>query len=152
MIEIHMRSINSDDRKQWEELWAAYNAFYGREGETALSATVISITWERLLNPKEPVFGLVAEKSDALIGLAHFVFHRNLIQTSDTCYMQDLFTAPDARGSGVAQRLIKKIGETCRKHGVSDIYWHTHSDNVDARRLYDRIATNTDFLVYRVKV
>ena len=152
MTEVYVRSIISDDRKQWEELWAAYNAFYGREGETALSITVVSTTWERLLNPMEPVFGFVAEKSDALIGLAHFVFHRNLIQTSDTCYMQDLFTAPDARGSGVAQRLVETIGETCRKRGVRDIYWHTRSDNVAARRLYDRIATNTDFLVYRAKI
>ena len=152
MTEIHVRSINFDDRKQWEELWAAYNAFYGREGETALSKTVVSTTWERLLTPEEPVFGVVAEKSDGLIGLAHFVFHRNLIQTSDTCYMQDLFTAPESRGSGVAQLLVETIRETCRKRGVSDIYWHTRSDNVGARRLYDRIATNTDFLVYRVKV
>ena len=147
---VSVRSPIPSDRSAWENLWSQYNAFYGREGDKALSQTIIETTWTRLLDNGEPVFGLLAERNEEVIGLAHIVFHRNLIQVADTCYMQDLFTDPSARGGGVAQALIGAVGDFCREKGVSDIYWHTHNDNRVARSLYDRMAQNTDFLVYRV--
>ena len=79
------------------------------------------------------------------------IFHRNLSQMADTCYMQDLFTDPDARGGGVAQALVSAVDDLCRARGVSNIYWHTHKDNHVARKFYDRVSRNTDFPVYRIK-
>lgn len=149
MTDFATRSVRSDDRAAWEDLWAQYNAFYGREGETALSEGIVDSTWTRLLDQNEPVHCLVSESGRTLIGLAHFVFHRNLIQIENTCYMQDLFTLKAARGQGVARALIEAVGEACRKHGVLDIYWHTHASNATARALYDRLSRNTDFVVYR---
>ena len=152
MTDVQTRSLRATDREQWEALWADYNAFYGRVGATALSERVIATTWARLLCSGEPVVGAVAEQEGELVGLAHCIFHRNMIQVSDTCYLQDLFTAPSARGFGLAQRLVAKMFAICEEHGVQDMYWHTQTSNSTARRLYDRIATNTDFLVYRVKL
>lgn len=123
------------DFSAWSDLWAQYNAFYGRVGETALQPDVIATTWARLLDNDELVFGLLAELDNQLIGIAHIVFHRNLIQIAETCYLQDLFTAPQARGHGVARSLIHELYEVCRRRGVYDVYWHTHESNVAARRL-----------------
>ncbi len=150
MVDLVLRPVRGGDKAGWQDLWAQYNAFYGREGDTALPASIVDATWDRLLDEGEPVFGLVAERGGILIGLTHFVFHRNLIQIAETCYIQDLFTAETARGLGVARKLIEAVGCACRARGVGDIYWHTHSSNATARALYDRIATNTDFLVYRL--
>jgi len=149
---ISIRPLHRDDRAGWEDLWARYNAFYGREGDTALESEVVGTAWKRLQTEDEPVFGLVAEQDGALLGLAHFVFHRNLIRIADTCYMQDLFTAEASRGLGIARLLIDGVAEACRAHGVNDIYWHTQASNKTARALYDRLARNTDFLVYRTDV
>lgn len=85
------------------------------------------------------------------VELAHVVFHPNLIQREPTCYMQDLFTVPEARGAGVAGALIEAVCSLCRARGAVDVYWHTHESNHAARCLYDRVARNTDFLVYRIK-
>jgi GNAT superfamily N-acetyltransferase len=114
-----------------------------------LPLPVIETTWSRLLDPSEPVHGLVADNGMQLVGLAHVVFHRNLLQVRDTCYLQDLFTIPEMRGRGVAQSLIQAVSELCVAREVTDIYWHTHDSNAAARRLYDRIALDTGFVVYR---
>ncbi len=152
MTDLLIRPVRDGDRACWQDLWAQYNAFYGREGNAALAADIVDTTWHRLLDDSEPMYGLVAELDGALIGLTHFVFHRNLIRISETCYMQDLFTAEIARGLGVGRKLVEAIGDACRMRGVDDIYWHTHSSNARARELYERLALNTDFLVYRLRL
>lgn len=150
--ELSIRPIGQDDRGGWETLWQGYNAFYGRHGDTALTPEVIQSTWSRLLSPTEPVHGLVAEADGRLVGLGHFIFHRNTIYIEDTCYLQDLFTSPECRGRGVARQLIETAYQACRARGVTSIYWHTHSSNTTAMALYDKLARNTGFAVYRAKV
>ncbi len=146
---VPIRPLGHSDRYAWEKLWADYNAFYGRAGDTALPAEVVDASWARLLDPLEETHGLAAERDGELIGLAHFIFHRNMIQIAKTCYLQDLFTASHARGLGIGRSLIETVCEYCRANGITDIYWHTHAENVLARTLYDSVAHNTDFLVYR---
>lgn len=136
---------------QWETLRSEYNAFYECSGDNALPSEVVETTWTRLIDPSEPVEGLIAQYDGVLVGLAHVVFHRNLIQITDTCYMQDLFTRSKARGQGVASALIHSVCRICQAKGPTDVYWHTHAANAAARRQYDRVAQNTDFLVYRIK-
>lgn len=146
-----IRPIRSQDHKQWRALWKSYNAFYGREGTNALPENVIQTTWSRLMSEAEPIHGLVAESDRRLFGLAHIIFHPNTIHIEDTCYLQDLFTEEECRGRGVARQLVEAVHETCRSRGVSSIYWHTHESNTTARLLYDKLATNTGFLVYRAE-
>ena len=152
MEEIVIRSIQTADRTQWQRLWAQYNAYYGRSGEAALTKAVVDTTWERLLDDAEPVHGLIATQGPTSVGLAHYIFHQNTIQIDDTCYLQDLFTAEFIRGAGIGRKLIEEVAARCRERGVKDMYWHTHSNNRTARRLYDKLSSNTEFLVYRRKL
>ena len=140
------------DKGAWMDLWAQYNAFYGRKGDTALPQDVIEATWTRILDPESSVDGLVASVGGTLVGIAHVAFHHNLIQLQQTCYMQDLYTAPDARGLGVARALIAGVAQLCRSRRVGDVYWHTQAENSVARHLYDQVARDTNFVVYRMKV
>lgn len=140
------------DKDSWMGLWAQYNAFYGRKGDTALPQELVDATWRRILDPESSVDGLVASVSGKLVGLAHVAFHDNLIQLKQTCYMQDLFTVPDARGLGVARALIDGVAQLCRSRRVSDVYWHTQAENTVARSLYDQVGRDTNFVVYRMNV
>src|SRR5256885_2553974 len=74
---LQIRPVTQADHHQWLPLWQGYNAFYGRAGETALPEGITQATWERFLNPLEPVFALVAESEGELVGLAHYLFHRS---------------------------------------------------------------------------
>lgn len=147
-----IRDISQSDEREWCALWAQYNQFYGRSGPTALPEHVIQSTWSRFLDPNEPVYCLVAALNGRLVGLAHYIFHRNTITVENTCYLQDLFSDPEQRGQGVGRALMKAFYERAEQAGTIGVYWHTQASNIAAMRLYDKVATNTQFVVYRHSV
>jgi len=146
---VMIREVQSGDYPQWKQLWAGYNAFYDRSGPTALSAEIVDTTWQRFLDPAEPVHALVAEQRGQLVGLAHYLFHRSTIQTQFTCYLQDLFTAQQARGAGIGQKLIIAVYKCAESAGSPKVHWQTHETNVTAMRLYNKVAERSGFVVYR---
>jgi len=143
-----VRPIAPSDRAAWDPLWDGYNAFYGREGATALPAAVTATTWARFFDPEEPVFALVAESGGALLGLAHYLFHRSTTRVERLCYLNDLFTVPAARGRGVGRALIEAVYAEARRAGSKRVYWQTHTTNAAGRLLYDKLATHAGFVVY----
>ena len=148
--DVRVRPIEARDREAWTPLWAGYNAFYGRSGPTALPPQVIDTTWRRFFDADEPVHALVAEDSDGrLVGLVHYLYHRSTISIAPTCYLQDLFTDPAARGKGVGRALIEAVYAQAKAAGSSRVYWLTHETNAPAMLLYDQVATKSGFLVYR---
>ena len=104
--------------------------------------------WERFCDPLEPVHCLVAVEDGQVVGLAHYLFHRSTSRKADVCYLQDLFTAEQARGRGIGRMLIEAVAEAARHYGSSRLYWQTKSDNDTARVLYDKVADYTGFIVY----
>jgi GNAT superfamily N-acetyltransferase len=68
------------------------------------------------------------------------------------CYLQDLFTAPQARGQGVAGALIEYVAGWARARECNRVYWSTHHTNATARRLYDRVAVNRGFILYQISL
>jgi GNAT superfamily N-acetyltransferase len=146
---VRIRPVVAADLAAWTSLWDGYNAFYGRQGPTALPAETTRVTWARLLDDDEAVHALVAECSGRLVGLAHYLFHRSTILVEPTCYLQDLFTAEAARGKGVGRALIEAVYQRAKLAGAGRVYWQTHETNAAAMRLYDGIAERSGFVVYR---
>jgi GNAT superfamily N-acetyltransferase len=144
-----VRPVAVVDHDRWLPLWEGYNAFYGRSGPTALAADVTQTTWARFLDADEPVHALVAEHDGRLLGLVHYLFHRSTTSIGPVCYLQDLFTDPDARGRGIGRALIEAVYEHAGVAGASRVYWQTHVTNRTARRLYDAVAEDSGFIVYR---
>jgi GNAT superfamily N-acetyltransferase len=145
---VRVRPAGEDDFDGWRPLWDGYNAFYGREGPTALPEAVTRTTWARLLDPAEPMHALVAEAEGRLVGLAHSVDHRSTNRVEPVRYLQDLYTAADVRGRGVGRALIERLYADAREAGIRRVYWHTHEGNATARRLYDGVAAHAGFIVY----
>ena len=56
-----------------------------------------------ILRAGEPVYALVAEIEGRIVGLTHYIFHRNTTRIELTCYLQDLFTLPSERGKGIGR-------------------------------------------------
>lgn len=144
-----IRPVTPADFAQWLPLWDGYNAFYGRSGPTALPAGITRSTWQRFLDPDEPVYALVAERDGRLLGLTHYLFHRSTIHIELISYLQDLYTGESARGQGIGRALIEEVAARSRAAGAARVYWLTHESNQTARRLYDTLATNSGFIVYR---
>jgi GNAT superfamily N-acetyltransferase len=145
---VTVRPAQQADFAAWKPLWDGYNAFYGREGATALRPEITRTTWQRFFDPGEPVFALVAEAEGQLLGLTHYLYHRSTTRIELTCYLQDLFTAEAARGRGIGRALIQGVYEQAKSAGITRVYWQTHKSNAAGRLLYDKVARHAGFLVY----
>ncbi|HEY5710335.1 MAG TPA: GNAT family N-acetyltransferase [Allosphingosinicella sp.] len=139
---IAIAPLEAGDRAAWEELARGYHAFY----ENVEPDERYAETWRQLM-AGERLHGLAARLDGRVVGIAHFLFHPQS-WSNDACYLQDLFTAEDARGRGVATALIEAVAEAARARGAAKFYWLTRDRNVRARALYDRIARFKGFLRY----
>lgn len=146
---IHIRVPTQADHDPWRKLWDCYNAFYGRSGGAALPDDVTQTTWARFFDPDEPVHALVAERGGQIVGLVHYIYHRSTISLGPTCYLQDVYTDEVVRGRGVGRALIGAVYEKAQAAGTGRVYWHTHRTNKLAMELYDRVAEDSGFVVYR---
>jgi GNAT superfamily N-acetyltransferase len=67
--------------------------------------------------------------------------------------MNDLFVAPEARGSGTAEALIEACRVECAAHGAGKLTWQTATDNERAMKVYDRVgATRESWVDYWLPV
>ena len=114
-----------------------------------LDPAITAATWQRFFDGYEPVHALVAEREGRLLGLAHYLFHRSTTAIGPNCYLQDLFTLEAARGLGVGRALIEEVYRRAQAAGSPRVYWLTQEGNAVARRLYDKVAELSGFIVYR---
>lgn len=146
MAGLVIRPLAIEDEADWRRLWSAYLAFY----ETVLPEEIYRSTFARLTGGGPCDFGgLVAVLDGRAVGLAHYLFHRSCWTLNDICYLQDLYADPDVRGTGIGRALIEAVYEKAGEAGAPEVYWMTQEFNATARRLYDRIAEKTPFIIYQ---
>jgi len=141
-----IRPLAPGDRAGWDMLYAGYAAFY-RVDQTD---TMRDRVWSWLMDPGHAVTGFVAETDGQLTGLAHCRAFARPLSASTGGFLDDLFVAPAARGTGSAEALIAAL----RAHGVAQgwsvLRWITAADNARARAVYDRVATQTRWVTYDI--
>lgn len=145
MTETTIRKAQSSDEARWRILWQGYLDFY----RSTVPEPTTTETWRRILDPASSIESLVAVKSGEVIGICNYLYHDSTWSTQPTCYLQDLFVDPQARGGGAARKLILACEDEARKKGASRVYWLTQEYNAPARSLYDTITQRTSFIVYR---
>lgn len=141
---VTVRPIEAGDAARWRELFTAYGVFY----ETAFSDEVLDGVWAWLMDAHHPLRCLVAVRGNRVVGFAHVREQPDTFTASPGWYLDDLYTEPEARGSGAGTALITAIEQHARAHGGGTVRWITALDNEPAQRVYDRLATRTTWITY----
>ena len=143
-----IRAIVEKDKDQWLKLWAGYLEFY----KSTISPEQTELTWKRLLNNEQKMFGFVAESEEGVIGFTHCLFRPSTWTETDYCYLEDLFVDPNIRGKGIGRALMNKVIELAKEKNSKRVYWTTQEFNKTARFLYDSITPVSEFVQYRLPI
>ncbi len=147
MIEsdLRVRPLEARDESAWRRLWTGYLEYY----ESSVEEEVYRETFRRLLSGADHEYRcLLAILDDRPVGLAHYLFHRSCWQIENVCYLQDLFVDERQRGKSIGRALIEAVYHEADEAGSPEVYWMTQHFNEAGRRLYDRVASCTPFIIY----
>jgi GNAT superfamily N-acetyltransferase len=108
----------------------------------ALSRAVIA-------DPEHEGVQLLARADGRAVGFATIFWSWATTSAERIGVMNDLFVAPEARGTGVAEALIEACRGECAARGAGKLTWQTAPDNAAAIKLYDRVgATREQWVDY----
>jgi GNAT superfamily N-acetyltransferase len=147
-MSVIVRPVEQRDADAWRRLFRDYGVFYKTEFDDAQ----LDHVWGLLTTEGSGVDALVAEVEGAVVGIAHYRSHPDTFSTGNDWYLDDLFTDPAARGTGVASALIEQLKELARATGPGTLRWITAEDNVTAQRVYDRLAKRTTWVTYEIRL
>ena len=141
---VTVRPVSEQDRDAWQALYRGYRDFY----QVAHDDHAIDTVWSWLHDPHHQTRGLIALVDGVPLGIAHFRTFARPLSASHGLYLDDLFTAAEARGAGLGAALLTRLSEIARDEGATIVRWITAADNATARRLYDRVSTQTPWVTY----
>ena len=130
-------AVSEADLADLLPLMRAYCEFYETAPEDgALSALARAL----IADPEREGVQLIArDDAGAAVGFASVFWSWDTTEGSRIGIMNDLYLAPDARGSGLADRLIGACLDLCARRGASRLEWQTAPGNTRAQAVYDRV-------------
>jgi GNAT superfamily N-acetyltransferase len=119
-------------------LMRAYCDFYesdpSDEALLAMSRVLIG-------DPEREGMQLIARNDEgAAIGFASIFWTWSTNAAARVGTMNDLYVAPEGRGSGTAEALIRACVDRCRDRGAVRLEWQTALDNHRAQAVYERVG------------
>ena len=146
---VSIRPLEMRDRSQWSDLFRQYAQFY----QSTMSDTILNRSWSWLMDPHHPMEALVAESKDMrLLGIAHFRARPDPLIGLNAGFLDDLFVAHNQRGSDIGRSLIMGVKAIAQERGWPAVRWMTADANVQARHLYDKLASATNWVTYELSV
>ena len=116
----------------------AYCDFYG---VSPSDADLVGMSRALIADPAREGVQLIARGDDGrAVGFATVFWTWSTLSASRIAIMNDLFVAEDARGHGLAERLIEVCMRESAQQGIHRLTWQTALDNGRAQAVYDRIG------------
>ncbi len=130
--------VGEADLDELLPLVRGYSDFYE---VTPTDEALLTLSRALIADPQREGQQFLARDGDGrAIGFATVYWLWSTTSATRIGLMNDLFVAPEGRGSGAAEALIERCREACREHGASKLTWQTAKDNGRAQAVYDRIG------------
>ncbi len=128
-------------------LFDAYRLFYEQPADLGLAREFMT---ERLINLDSVV--LLAWRDEQAVGFTQLYPSFSSTRARRIFILNDLFVAAEARGAGVAAKLLAAAVTFARDEGALRLTLSTARSNMPAQRLYERLGWTVDdvFLTYSI--
>lgn len=148
-MSIKVRALGDKDFFSWLGLFEGYSEFY----KSTLTDEKALQVWSWIIDKNHVLAGAVAVNDEGdFIGFAHYREVPNTLSATRGLYLDDLFVVPESRSTGVGRALIESAKLYATENHLSTLSWITAADNVEAQRLYDDVATRTDWVTYEIEL
>ncbi|MGQ0527455.1 MAG: GNAT family N-acetyltransferase [Alphaproteobacteria bacterium] len=141
MSSAEIRPLVREDHEVWLTLWDGNN-----EGKR--NQPVTDVTWERLLDPACPVFGICAAVDNNPVAILHYILHFTTGNIQPVAYIQDVYVDPGFRQLGIARALVKSIAAAGQENKWGRLYWLAEARNIAAQALYKNLGVRLDFTLH----
>jgi ribosomal protein S18 acetylase RimI-like enzyme len=143
--------VGADDLDDLLPLLRGYCDFYGVDPE---DERLLALARALIADPDHEGVQLIARGGDGrAVGFATIYWSWETLNAGRIGVMNDLFVAPEGRGSGLAEALIEACRKHCAGRGAQRLVWQTAHDNTRAQAVYDRIGgQRSEWLDYSLDV
>jgi GNAT superfamily N-acetyltransferase len=127
-----------DEAEPVARLLAAFRSWYGSDwpSDNAFHASV-----ERLIETRDTEYLLGAPHDDAPPAAVCQLRYRFSVWTAaEDCWLEDLFVAEEARGSGLGKAMVEAAFARARERGCRRIELDVDDKNAPARSLYESLG------------
>lgn len=139
MNEIRIIEAGLDELEPAAKLFDAYRQFYGRPSDMAACRAYLR---ERLAHGDSRVD--LACREGRFEGFMQLYPSFGSLSLRRTWILYDLFVTPEARGKGVATRLLGQARQLGLDTGAHDLTLSTAITNLKAQSLYERMGWKRD--------
>ena len=116
-------------------------------------AGLVEMAHALIAAPDDEGLLLVARRDGEIVGFAACGWKWSSLRAARFMVLEDLFVAPEARGEGLADALIKACADRAREHGAPCLAWTTAVDNHRAQAVYNRIgAVGETWMEYELEL
>jgi ribosomal protein S18 acetylase RimI-like enzyme len=145
-MRLEIQRATTDDLEALVPLVTAYRVFYKREPEPPRERAFIE---RNLREGRSTVF--LARDADAgsAVGFVQLFQTYSTVYLGPSLILEDLFVAPEARGSGAATKLIERAEAYAREIGAVGMFLETAMDNAVAQRVYERAGWTRENRFYK---
>jgi GNAT superfamily N-acetyltransferase len=143
--------VTARDLPEMLPLVRAYCDFYEVDPS---DEALLAVSRALIADPEHEGVQLIArDDAGRAVGFATVYWSWETLNAQRVGIMNDLFVAPDTRGTGLADELITACVDECRQHGAGKLGWQTAADNARAQRVYERVgATREEWVDYWLSV
>jgi len=114
---------------------------------------LLSLSRALIADPGREGVQLLARADGRAVGFATIFWSWATTSAERIGVMNDLYVAPEGRGTGAAEALIEACRAECAARGAGKLTWQTAPDNERAIKVYDRVgATREQWLDYWLPV
>lgn len=148
-MSVHVRPLGDKDFFPWLGLFEGYSEFY----ESELTDEKALRVWSWIIDKNHDLDGAVAvDENGELVGFVHFREFPRTLSADQALFLDDLYVVPSSRSDGIGRQLMAYVKDYAKAHNLHQVQWITAADNEAAQRLYDDIATRTEWVTYEQEV